>query len=160
VVGSRVALEDAFTREPLARAITITLATAAILTLVLAAVGFGVALTSELRDERDELFDLEAQGVAPSTLRQQFRVRAVVLVLLGALGGAAVGFLLSRLVVAVVRVSAATSSPDPPLRLEPSWLLAGAGLAVLVVALAGVVELTTRTAFRGEVPRRGAQEAR
>jgi hypothetical protein len=160
VVGSRVALEDAFTREPLARAITITLATAAVLTLVLAAVGFGVALTSELRDERDELFDLEAQGVAPSTLRQQFRVRAVVLVLLGALGGAAVGLLLSRLVVAVVRVSAATSSPDPPLRLEPSWLLAGAGLAVLVVALAGVVELTTRTAFRGDVPRRGAQEAR
>src|SRR5206468_986774 len=133
-------------------AITITLGAAALLTLVLAAIGFWVALASELRDERGELFDLEAQGVGPETLRSQFRLRAAGLVALGALGGVGVGLLLSRLVVSVVRVSASTGAPRPPLRLDPSWPAALVGLAALLVAVAAVVELTTRLAFRGESP--------
>ena len=120
----------------------------------LAAVGFWLALVSELNDERGELFDLEAQGVSPDTLRMQFRLRAIVLVGLGALGGAALGLVLSRLVVSLVRISAATEAPEPPLRLESTWALAAAGLGVLVVVVAVVVELTTRRAFVGETPAR------
>jgi hypothetical protein len=151
VTASRADIERSLRDDPLSRGITITLAAAALLTLVLAAVGFWVALTSELRDERGELFDLEAQGVAPDTLRRQFRLRATALVALGALGGIALGVLLSLLVVAVVRVSASSAAPEPPLRFEPSWLTASVGLAALLVALAAVVETTTRTAFRGSL---------
>ena len=111
---------------------------------------------SDLRDERGELFDLEAQGVSPETLRRQFRLRAVVLVGLGAIGGVLLGLLLSRIVVALVRVSAATGSPEPPLHFEPAWTLAAAGLGLLVVAVAAVAELTTRHAFRGESPARAS----
>ena len=48
-----------------------------------------------LRDERAELYDLEAQGVEPSTLRRELRLRAAIL---GAAGRSAgvVGAVLSR----------------------------------------------------------------
>jgi len=65
----------------------LTLAAAALVALALAAVGLWVAVASELRDERAELFDLEAQGVGPNTLRAQFRARAAALVVVGAAGG-------------------------------------------------------------------------
>jgi hypothetical protein len=153
VVASRRALERSLAEEPLARGITITLGAAALLTLLLAAVGFWVALASELRDERGELFDLEAQGVGLETIRSQFRLRAAALVALGAVGGFGLGLVLSRLVVAIVRVSASTALARPPLRLDPSWPAALTGLAALVVAVAALVEVTTRVAVRGEVPR-------
>ena len=47
---------------------------------------FWLALVNELNDERGELFDLEAQGVAPAVLRMQFRLRAIVLVDAGRAG--------------------------------------------------------------------------
>jgi len=155
-LASRRDLERALASDPLARGLILTLAAAALAALVLAAVGFWLALVSELRDERGELFDLEAQGVAPSTLRRQFRLRAAVLVAVGAAGGALLGLLLSRLVVALVRVSAATEPAQPPLRLEPAWIAAAAGLGALLAVVAIVVELTTRHAFRGDSPARAS----
>ena len=120
----------------------------------MAALGFWLALVSELRDERGELFDLEAQGVSPDMLRSQFRLRSAILVALGALGGALLGLLLSRLVVALVRVSATTETARPPLRFEPAWVAAAAGLGALAVAAALIVELTAKRAFRGDSPER------
>ena len=46
--------------------------------------------------------------------------------------------------------------PLLPLRFEPDWALAGAGLAALLLALSAVVELTTRRSFRGESPPRAS----
>jgi hypothetical protein len=155
-LASRRDIEQTLAGDPLARGLTLTLGAAAVIALALAAVGFWLALVSDLRDERGELFDLEAQGVSPSTLRRQFRLRAALLLALGGVGGVALGLFLSRLVVALVRVSAVTESPQPPLRLEPAWVPAGAGLAALLVAVAVVVELTTRRAFRGDTPARGS----
>jgi hypothetical protein len=71
-----------------------------------------------------------------------------------------VGLALSQLVVAVVRVSASTGTAEPPLRLDPSWPLALAGLGVLAAAVALVVEGTTRLAFRGESPEAAAGSLR
>jgi hypothetical protein len=155
-VASRAAVERRLAHEPLAHATTLTLAAAALVALVLAAVGLSVAVASELRDERAELFDLEAQGVGPDTLRAQFRARAAALVVLGAAGGSVVGWLLSRLVVAFVRVSASTGDARPPLRLDASWTAALAGLGGLLVAVVLAVELATRLAFRDESPRPAA----
>jgi hypothetical protein len=154
--ASRRDLERTLSSDPLARGLVLTLGAAGVVALVLALLGFWLALVAQLRDERGELFDLEAQGVSPATLRTQFRVRAAVLVAAGAVGGALLGLFLSRLVVALIQVSAATEPPQPPLRFEPAWVAASAGLGALVAVAAVVVELTTRTAFRGETPARAS----
>ena len=153
-LASRSDVEHTLAGDPLARGTTLTVGVAALAALLLAAIGFWLALVSELADERGELFDLEAQGVSPDVLRLQFRLRAVVLVGLGALGGVVLGLVLSRLVVSLVRISAAIEAPEPPLRFQPAWLLAAVGLGALVLVVALVVELTTRRAFPGDTPAR------
>jgi len=115
-----------------------------------------VTLLSDARDERGELFDLEAQGVAPGTLRNQLRLRSVVLLAFGIAGGLALGLVLSRLVVSVVSVSAETTTPVPPLVTDPDWSAIVAALAVLGVLVLGLTELTVRHALRGQTPSRGA----
>ena len=155
-VASRRDLERALSSDPLARGLILTLAGAAIVALGLAAIGFWLSLVNDLRDERGELFDLETQGVAPATLRQQFRARAAALLAVGAGGGALLGFGLSRLVVALVRVSAAMQAAEPPLRFEPAWAAAGAGFGALLAVCILVAELTVRRAFRGDIPARAS----
>ena len=88
VVASRRDLQHQLDSQPLARGITLTLGAAGLIAVLLAAVGFLLALVSEARDERGELFDLEAQGVSPGTLRNQLRARSLVLVAFGAIAGA------------------------------------------------------------------------
>ena len=154
VVGSRTGLERALAADPLARGVTLTLAAAALVAVAFAVLALWLALANELGDGRGELLDLEAQGVGPRTLRSQFRARAAVLTAVALAGGGALGLLLSRVVIALVSVSAEGTTPDPPLRYEPAWALDAIGLAAVVVAAAVVVELTTRRAFRGEPPGR------
>jgi hypothetical protein len=155
-LASRRDLERSLASDPLARGLILTLGAAALAALVLAATGFWLALVSDLHDERGELFDLEGQGVSPATLRRQFRLRASALVALGAVGGALLGLALSSLVVALVRVSAASEQPRPPLRLEPGWVTAAIGLGAFVAIVAVVVELTIRRAFHGDSPVRAS----
>ena len=113
-----------------------------------------LALAGELADERGELADLEAQGVPPATLRAAFRLRAVALVAVAIAGGAALGLVVSRLAVTLIRLTAGGTAPEPPLRFEPAWTLGALGLAAFVAAAAVVVELTSRHAFRGDSPGR------
>jgi hypothetical protein len=155
-LGSRRDRQRELAAQPLAHGIAVTLTAAAILAALLACAGLWVALASDARDERGELFDLEAQGVPPRTLRRQLGVRSWTLVGSGALGGLGLGLLLSRLVVGLVRVSAVTSSPDPPLRAAAAWPLVLAGGAALAAATALIAELTARQALRGDTPRRGS----
>jgi hypothetical protein len=154
VVASRSAIERRLAADPLARGITLTLAAAALVALVLAVLALWLALSDELGDERGELLDLEAQGVAPQTLRHQFRLRAALLTATALVGGVCLGVLLSRLVLALVRLSAQGATPEPPLRFDPSWSLEAAALLAVAVCSAAVVEVTTRRAFRGEAPGR------
>jgi hypothetical protein len=153
-VTSRRAMAARLAEDPLARAIEISLTVAALAALVLAAAGFLVALVSDLRDERGELFDLEAQGVGPAVLRRQFQIRSIVLVAFGIVGGVILGLVLSRLVVALVQVSAANTVPEPPLRLVPAWNVGLVAGAILVAVLVVVVELTARRAFAQDLPPR------
>ena len=155
-VASRREIADRLAGDPLARAIEIALMASALAALVLAAVGFLVALVSDLRDERGDLFDLEAQGVAPGVLRRQFQIRSLLLVVFGVAGGVILGLVLSRLVVALVQVSAANTVPDPPLRLVPAWGFGLTAAAILVAVLVVTVELTTRRAFAQDLPPRAS----
>ncbi len=132
-VASRSDLSQALAAEPLARGITLTLAAAALVALVLAVLALWLALSDELGDERGELLDLEAQGVGPETLRRQFRLRAAMLTATALVGGACLGVLLSRLVLALVRLSAGAATPEPPLRFDPAWSLETIALVAVAV---------------------------
>ena len=72
----------------------------------------------------------------------------------GVAGGVILGLVLSRLVVALVQVSAANTVPDPPLRLVPAWGVGLTAAAILVAVLVVIVELATRRAFAQDLPPR------
>jgi hypothetical protein len=156
VVASRRNIERRLAHDPLAHATALALGAAAILALALALVGFWVGILSQLRDERGDFFDLEAQGVPPRSLRAQLRTRGVILVAVGLAGGAALGAVLSRLVVSLVRVSATTGLPEPPLRFDPAWLASGLAVFALAVVAVLVAEGTSLAAFRGARPDRAS----
>ncbi len=140
--------------DPLARGVATVLGAAALVALVLAFAGLWVTVLSDLRDERDTFFDLEVQGAGPETLRNHLRIRALVLLGFGVLGGAILGFVLSRLVVSLVQVTGAATDPFPPLVLDTGFAAVGAALLLLVIASLIAVELTVRGAFRTASPER------
>jgi hypothetical protein len=153
-IASRSRLEHSLQAEPVARAALAMLETAALTAIVLALLGLVLGTLSERRDEAAELFDLEAQGVAPAGLRRQLRLRASLAGLAGAIGGIATGVVLSLLVVRFVELTANATSPEPPLELVLDWpLLVVAGL-VAAVAVVVLVGAATWRAFRARVPAR------
>jgi hypothetical protein len=156
VVESRAAIEQRLAGDPLAHATAVALGTAGLVALVLAVLGFWVGVASELHDEKSDFFDLEAQGLPPADMRRQLRMRGVILLVLGFAGGLALALLLSRLVVSLIRVSGTTGVPEPPLRLDPDWLVAGLGIAALMVAALLVAEAASLAAFRGSRPERAS----
>jgi len=156
VVDSRAAIERRLAGDPLAHATAIALGAAGLVALVLAVLGFWVGVASELHDEKSDFFDLEAQGLPPADMRRQLRMRGVILLVVGFAGGLALAVLLSRLVVSLIRVSGTTGVPEPPLRLDPDWLVAGLGIAALMLAALLVAEAASLAAFRGNRPERAS----
>jgi hypothetical protein len=156
VVASRAGIEHRLATDPLAHATELALAAGGIVALLLATLGFWVAIVSELRDERSDLFDLEAQGLPPASLRAQVRTRGVILLTIGLTGGVVLAALLSRLVVSLVRVAATTALPQPPLRLDAAWLVSGLGTLLLALLALLVVEGTSLAAFRSARPERAS----
>ncbi len=140
--------------DPLARGVAAVLGAAALAAILLAVVGLWATVLSDLRDERDTFFDLEVQGASPATLRAHLRLRALCLLAFGVVGGAILGFLLSRLVASVVQVTGGATDPFPPLVLDWGARSVAAALALLVVLSVVVVEATVRGAFRAEAPER------
>jgi hypothetical protein len=153
-VASRSQLEHSLRAEPVARAALAMLETAALTAIVLALLGLVLGTLSERRDEAAELFDLEAQGVAPASLRRQLRLRASLAGLAGATGGIATGVVLSLLVVRFVELTANATSPEPPLELVPDWPLLALAGGLAALAAVGLVGAATWNAFRGRVPAR------
>jgi MFS family permease len=142
-------------REPVARASILALLVAAVVGFVLALAGLALALTTDIRDERAELFDLEAQGATPALLRRHLRLRSFGVLGFGVLLGLGLGAILSTIVVDVVRVTAGGDPPEPPLLLSFDWplLLGGIGLFVLVAIVVAMV--VTWQALRGARAVRG-----
>jgi len=153
-VSSQSQREASLRHEPIARGALAMLEAAAITAVVLALLALVLGAVSERRDEAAELFDLEAQGVAPASLRRQLRLRASMAGLAGALGGAVTGLALSLLVVRFVELTANATVPEPPLELAPDWPLILAAAAVAAVVAAALVGFATHRAFRGGVPAR------
>ena len=143
--------------DPLARGVLLTLAGTAGVALLLALVGLLLAVIGDMRDDRGELFDLEAQGAAPATIRAHLRLRALLVAVFGIVGGLALGAVLSALVIALVSVTAGSAKPEPPLLLSldlPVLAAAAAGYVLLAALL-----VTAATALRGRAPARAAEVA-
>lgn len=155
---SHEGLTRALEREPIGRASLLMLASAAVVALLLALLGLLLGTSADLRDERRELFDLEAQGAGPAALRRQIRFRALVTAVFGLVGGLVTGILLSLVVVRLVVLTASATRPEPPLVLSLDWPLLGAALAVAVLLAALLVAGTTGAAFRSQRAGRVTQE--
>jgi ABC-type antimicrobial peptide transport system permease subunit len=135
------------------------LAAAGLVALALSLVGLALTVAVELRDEDGELFDLETQGMGPSALRQQVRLRAGAILLAGLFGGLALGAVLALVVLKALAVSANSTEPVPPLVLAPDWPALLLGCALFVALALAVVALLTRSAFREQIATPSAEAA-
>ena len=134
--------------DPLGRGAVLVLGSAALAALALALAGVLLALVSDLRDERGELFDLESQGAEPRTLLRHLRLRFLISICFGIAGGLVAGTILSALTVALIRLTAGAGEAVPPLRLAVDWPLVGIALAAFLVAALLPALVLTRARFR------------
>ncbi len=144
---TRAALEADARRDPLGHGTLLALAVAALAALVLAAAGLVLAIRADLRDDRGELTDLEAQGATPGVLRRVVAARATLVAVVGAAVGALSGIALAFLVTRVVSVTARADAPEPPLATTVDPLTLALGAAAFAAAAAALVVWTTRRAF-------------
>jgi hypothetical protein len=117
-VSSRRALETELAGDPLSRGALVILGGAALGSVLLALLGLWLLLAADVRDERGELFDLEAQGAGPALLRRHLRLRGGLVAALGFAGGVGASVALAALVVAIVTVTANAAEGEPPLVLH------------------------------------------
>jgi hypothetical protein len=153
-VASRAGLEHRLRTDPVARGAVAMLEAASVTALVLALAGLALGVVAERRDEAADLFDLEAQGLGPASLRRHLRLRALAVGIGGIGGGILTALVLSLLVVGFVELTANAGVPNPPLVSAIDWpvvLVSGLVAAALAAALVAAV---TGRAFRRPVPGR------
>jgi hypothetical protein len=143
-VQSRTALEASLRGDPLARGTLLTLLAAALVALGLALVGILLGVVSDVRDERGDLADLEAQGARPALLRRVVRLRSSVIVAVGLGGGLATAALLGLLVVDLVSVTANARTTSLPLETRVAWPVLAAALGGGLLTAATLVSAASR----------------
>ena len=145
-ITDRAALVAEQAGDPLSQSIAWALLVAGLAGLILSASGVLLGAAADLRDERGELADLEAQGLPPSVLRVLVVGRTAWLAAGGALAGLVVGVVLTATVTAALALTADGSLPIPALRIVVPIgpvlaIVAGVSLAVLAV-VAGLAQRT------------------
>ncbi|MGH3057353.1 MAG: hypothetical protein ACRDPP_03840, partial [Gaiellaceae bacterium] len=143
-VESRAELQTSLRHDPLARGTLLTLLAGALVALGLALVGILLGVVSDVRDERGELDDLEAQGARPALLRRVVRLRSLVIVVVGLAGGLATAALLGLLVVDLVAVTADARATDLPLQTDVAWPVLAAALGGGALAAAALIAAASR----------------
>jgi hypothetical protein len=141
---SRAEIERSLRHDPLARGTLLTLLAAAIVALGLALVGVLLGVVSDVRDERGDLDDLEEQGARPALLRRVVRLRSLVVVGVGLVGGLATAALLGALVVDLVAVTADARATDLPLHATVTWPVLAVALGGGALAAAALVTAASR----------------
>ncbi|MBI2780666.1 MAG: hypothetical protein HYX55_02565 [Chloroflexi bacterium] len=145
LIASRPAIEAQRSSDPFAIGVVWGLVVGAIAGLVLSLVGVLLATASELRDERGELYELEAQGTTPRSLQGLVVLRTLAMCSIGTVTGIIMGVALGWFVASSVGVGAEGGAPNPPLALVAPWaVIAGAAAAILLVTGVTVYALTRR----------------
>ncbi len=145
---SQASLSRLVRTDPLARGALIALSGAALVALALALLGLMLVVSSDLRDESGELFDLETQGADPATLRRHLRLRALFVTAFGIAGGLLTGVALGALVLNLVKLTAGALPAQPPLVLSVDWALLLLAVAAFALLAVGIVALVTWAGFR------------
>ncbi|HEX2427748.1 MAG TPA: hypothetical protein VHI53_07455 [Gaiellaceae bacterium] len=145
----RADVEAEARHDPLAHGTLLALLATALVALVLASLGLALAVRADLRDDRGEHYDLEAQGSTPAFLRRVVRARAAGLSVAGLVAGLATGLGLLALVTRVVAVTARGGTPEPPLAVVVDLRLVVLGVAVFALLSAALVGTATQRAFAG-----------
>ncbi len=150
--------------DPLSQGIVWALVLAAIAGLVLAVGGLILGTVTDLRDERGELADLEAQGVTPSTLALARPRSDGWLAGGGALAGVVVGVVLTVFVTAALSLTAEGQLPIPPLVVVIPVVPIIVVVAVVLTLVAVIAAWLTRRTFgrahaRGTTWRSGDRQA-
>lgn len=144
-ITSRADLVVAQAGDPLSQAIVWALVAAAIAGLVLSVGGVLLGAVTDLRDERGELADLEAQGIAPRTLRYHALAKTAWLTGGGVVAGLLVGVALTVAVTSALAIGATGTEPVPPLSVVlPIVELLALGSALLLLVLGAVAWLARR----------------
>lgn len=148
--------------DPLTQAIFWAQIVAALAGLTLSVGALVMGAITDLRDERGELADLEAQGVAPSSLRWHALARTAWLAVGGCIAGLVAGIALAVTVTGALVIDAEGRLPIPPLIVVlPPLQIAAVVLGVLVVVLGAVAVLAARTYGRSTLgERRGGRAER
>jgi ABC-type antimicrobial peptide transport system permease subunit len=146
----RAEVEAEARQDPLAHGTLLALIGTAVVALLLAALGLALAVRADLRDDRGEHYDLEAQGAAPALLKRVVRARAATVSTAGLVGGVATGLGLLLLVTRVVTVTSRGADAEPPLAVAVDPVLVVAGVLVFAALAALLVGAATRRAFSGE----------
>jgi hypothetical protein len=145
VVVSRPAVEEERSNDPFAIGIVWGLAIGAIAGLLLSLLGVLLAAASELRDERGELWELEAQGTTPRALMSLVVLRTVAMCAIGTITGIVLGVGLGWFVASAVGVGGEGGTPVPALVLVAPWaVIVGIAVALLLVIGLAVYALTRR----------------
>ncbi len=133
--------------DPRARGVVWTLWAITGAALLLGVVALGLGTATDIRDERAELADLDAQGLDRRTLRAHLWLRCVAPLLVGTVGGIVLGVALATSVVRLVLVTSSSDTPVPPLVGVADWPRVAVLLAAAAVITATVVVVvTSRTA--------------
>lgn len=120
--------------------------------LALAVAAFALHFLVATRGRRSEYAILDANGLSPRTIQRSLALEQGVLLLFSLVVGAALGILVSWLVLPAVHLGASLEETIPPTLVSVSGPLTGASLAV-VLGLAMLAGLwATRLARRFELP--------
>jgi hypothetical protein len=146
--------------DPLTQAIVWAQVVAALAGLALSVAALVIGAVTDLRDEKGELADLEAQGVPPSSLRWHALARSAWLVIGGSLAGLLAGLALAVVVTGALAIDAGGQLPIPPLVvvLPPVEIAAVVG-GVVAIVLGAVALLAARTYGRATLGERRGDRA-
>ena len=137
-IVSRRERERALLEDPIPLGVIGALALGFVVAAAFAVVGFAAGAASTARARTLEFAVLRSLGLQTSQLTGWIALENVLVVVLSALGGTALGILVSWLVLPYVALGGSGAAPVPPVRLAVPWETVLALELALLVALAAI----------------------
>ena len=148
----RSTIERSLRTDPVALAASRLLLGTALAGLFMGALSVVLLVVAERREAAGELFAREAEGSRPNTLRRSLFARAGAVVALGVPFGVAAGLVLARATTALVSVTAAGTTPRPPLILAAAPASVAGWLGALLLLGLGGAAVVAAASLRGALP--------